>query len=406
MLRDKIPPPSGMTAHVDWGTWGGEPGFDEGNGFGLEATGADEGCRGVPKKNTNTCSCPICNLDLTSWTIPDRETHADACYACMVNGSSTSRTPHDAYHAHTNAPLDVTVALAMTSDPTNYRFAGLPNACAFSNEKSSSSSPDAWLAAHGLARHTRSFTRECIHHDDLFGLTKRELTCFLGMSDVDAEVFLDAAARDFAEATRTAKRGANRSTKRSAAGNNRSTPGSTLRSTTGNSGNCGNLHSGKTHAELQYESMEQHDDEWTQLAMAMSESARDAAMAAPTANATNDGNLVSIDARRDTPRGAGTATTNLRENQENKPVAHSPCIQGIQCYAQKNSNRNGNEHVAPDDGCDEIQFVAETSALAAARVFGRRSVPSTLWGAAGHGGRDRVIPQWVLGGGMGPSEGG
>jgi hypothetical protein len=36
--------------------------------------------------------------------------------------------------------------------------------------------------------------------------------------------------------------------------------------------------------------------------------------------------------------------------------------------------------------------------LEAARALGRRSVPSSLWGAAGHGGRDREIPEWVLGG--------
>ena len=35
--------------------------------------------------------------------------------------------------------------------------------------------------------------------------------------------------------------------------------------------------------------------------------------------------------------------------------------------------------------------------LEAARALGRRSVPSSLWGAAGHGGRDREIPEWVLG---------
>jgi hypothetical protein len=38
------------------------------------------------------------------------------------------------------------------------------------------------------------------------------------------------------------------------------------------------------------------------------------------------------------------------------------------------------------------------SVLEAARALGKRSVPSSLWGAAGHGGLDRVIPEWVLGG--------
>ena len=51
----------------------------------------------------------------------------------------------------------------------------------------------------------------------------------------------------------------------------------------------------------------------------------------------------------------------------------------------------------PDDLSDDVDFVAERSALAAARVFRRRSAPSTLWAAAGHGGKDRTIPKWVFG---------
>ena len=60
--------------------------------------------------------------------------------------------------------------------------------------------------------------------------------------------------------------------------------------------------------------------------------------------------------------------------------------------ARPTENEKENENEA--NGVDR----SGRSVLEAARALGKRSVPSSLWGAAGHGGRDRVLPEWVLGG--------
>ena len=80
MRRETISPPAGMTPPAGWGSWVQDA--DGAGGDVTEASGED----GVPRRST--CACPICGLDLSSWTLPDRETHADACVVRALEGGT------------------------------------------------------------------------------------------------------------------------------------------------------------------------------------------------------------------------------------------------------------------------------------------------------------------------------
>ena len=142
MRRETISPPAGMTPPAGWGSWVQDA--DGAGGDVAEASGEDV----VPTRST--CACPICGLDLSSWTLPDRETHADACVARALEGGTTvspretrgvrhDRPPRRAEtNAETHAEMDPSIS------------AGGGASC------------DAFLNRHGLARYApRSRARRC-----------------------------------------------------------------------------------------------------------------------------------------------------------------------------------------------------------------------------------------------------
>lgn len=340
MRRGTILPPSGMTPPADWESWRGDSGaIDEGGRAFWEG---NVNSRGVP-----TCSCPICGLDLTTWTIPDRETHADGCVAAV--GNDTSMTAHDGLTITYDGRVDGGVAMDKTSAPN-----GLRDCLHVSCETKTSCA--SWLASIGLSSYTSSFTRESLFLTDLASLTRGDLKNVLGMSDGDVDVFLEAIGG--MQSTRTTSRG------RTSVDQNQ---------TQNDSKDSSHLTCDERHTE----SLQQHDDECLTLRMAISESVRDVRAANAAGSLQTNGN--------DAPRRADARP----ENQESEPQNKRTETRAE--FPKQSSPKD------PDDLSDDVDFVAERSALAAARVFRRRSAPSTLWAAAGHGGKDRTIPKWVFG---------
>ena len=315
MRRETIAPPSGMAPPAGWGPWV----QDETGAGGEVADASVEG--GVPTRGT--CACPICGLDLSSWTLPDRETHADACVSRALESDAMASPPawggrHDrAPPAETRAETRAETTARVSSGDVR------GGAC------------DAFLNRHGLARYAPAFAREALFPSDLISLTREDLREVLGVRDErDAATFF------------AAVRGSGRRPSRDDVG----------RQTTTSAEAASFASSAATklcREDARLASLEQHDDEWTRVAMAMSASMREVKAPPPTADAKP-------------PRAS-------RENAENE-------------------KENENENEA--NGVDR----SGRSVLEAARALGKRSVPSSLWGAAGHGGRDRVIPEWVLGG--------
>lgn len=314
MRRETIAPPSGMPPPAGWGPW-----VQDESGAGGEVADASVE-DGVPTRGT--CACPICGLDLSSWTLPDRETHADACVSRALESDAMTSPPawggrHDrAPPAETRAETRAETTERISSGDELFRG----GAC------------DAFLNRHGLARYAPAFAREALFPSDLRSLTREDLRDVLGVRDErDAATFFAAVggsllkddvgrlATTSAEAASTALSAAQRLSREDA----------------------------------RLASLEQHDDDWTRLAMAMSASTREVKAPPPTADA-------STRAWRDE---ADEEKENEKENENDARVGRS-----------------------------------ERSVLEAARALGKRSVPSSLWGAAGHGGRDRVLPEWVLGG--------
>ena len=152
-----------------------------------------------------------------------------------------------------------------------------------------------------------------------------------------------------------------------------------------------------TREEARLASLEQHDDEWTRLAMAMSASMRDAPRASVPFSFS-----VPADSRRAEPsfvaptfetRSATFGETSLRDVTNERDALHDERVKRVTRIA-----------ALPETPSETFRRPRESyeargeTVLEAARALGRRSVPSSLWGAAGHGGRDREIPEWVLGG--------
>ena len=378
MRRETISPPAGMTPPAGWGSWVQDA--DGAGGDVAEASGEDV----VPTRST--CACPICGLDLSSWTLPDRETHADACVARALEGGTTvspretrgvrhDRPPRRAEtNAETHAEMDPSIS------------AGGGASC------------DAFLNRHGLARYAPAFAREALFPSDLPSLTREDLRDVLGVRDErDAATFFAAVLGPRSSATDGI--GAVRPFVSEDGGGERRGAEQTRDRQTSNDPRFMSTITTKEEARLA--SLEQHDDEWTRLAMAMSASMRDAPRASfgdanvsPVANANASSASVPADSRRAEPSVAPNA-------------ARSSAIRQTTLRDVTNERDERDERVKPT----RIATLPEAhpfrrprdeargeTVLEAARALGRRSVPSSLWGAAGHGGRDREIPEWVLGG--------
>jgi len=379
MRRETISPTAGMTPPAGWGSWVQDA--DGAGGDVTEASGED----GVPRRST--CACPMCGLDLSSWTLPDRETHADACVVRALEGGTrvSPRETRGVRHDRPPRRAETNADTHAETDPS-ISAGGVAASC------------DAFLDRHGLARYAPAFAREALFPSDLPSLTREDLRDVLGVRDErDAATFFAAVrgSRSFATDEIGAVRpfvsgdgGAERQQTRA-----EQTTG--YRQTSNDDDDpCLMTTMTKRREEARLASLEQHDDEWTRLAMAMSASMRDADMRASFSS-------VPADSRRAEPSfvapTTGTRTaihseTSLRDVTNERDARDIPRVKRVTRIAALPETERPFRR--PRD--DEAVF-GET-VLEAARALGRRSVPSSLWGAAGHGGRDREIPEWVLGG--------
>ena len=382
MRRETISPTAGMTPPAGWGSWVQD--VDGAGGDVTEASGED----GVPRRST--CACPICGLDLSSWTLPDRETHADACVVRALEGGTrvSPRETRGVRHDRPPRRAETNAETHAEMDPSISAGGG--------------ASCDAFLNRHGLARYAPAFAREALFPSDLPSLTREDLRDVLGVRDErDAATFFAAvlgprsSATDGIGAVRPFVSGDGGAERRARA------EGQTTGWQTSNDDDPCFMTTMTTREEARLASLEQHDDEWTRLAMAMSASMRDAPRAffgdanvSPVANANASSASVPADSRKAEPSVAPNA-------------ARSSAIRETTLRDVTNERDERDERVKPTRVAtlpeahpfrrprDEAR--GET-VLEAARALGRRSVPSSLWGAAGHGGRDREIPEWVLGG--------
>lgn len=379
MRRETISPTAGMTPPAGWGSWVQDA--DGAGGDVTEASGED----GVPRRST--CACPMCGLDLSSWTLPDRETHADACVVRALEGGTrvSPRETRGVRHDRPPRRAETNADTHAETDPS-ISAGGVAASC------------DAFLDRHGLARYAPAFAREALFPSDLPSLTREDLRDVLGVRDErDAATFFAAVrgSRSFATDEIGAVRpfvsgdgGAERQQTRA-----EQTTG--YRQTSNDDDDPCLMTTMTTREEARLASLEQHDDEWTRLAMAMSASMRDAPRASSSFSS------VPADSRRAEPsfvapttgtRSATFGETSLRD-VTNERDARDERVKRVTRIA-----------ALPETPSETFRRPRESyeargeTVLEAARALGRRSVPSSLWGAAGHGGRDREIPEWVLGG--------
>ena len=374
MRRETISPPAGMTPPAGWGSWVQDA--DGAGGDVTEASGED----GVPRRST--CACPVCGLDLSSWTLPDRETHADACVVRALEGGTrvSPRETRGVRHDRPPRRAEPNADTHAETDPSSISAGG-------------GASCDAFLDRHGLARYAPAFAREALFPSDLPSLTREDLRDVLGVRDErDAATFFAAVrgSRSFATdgsvgAVRPFVSGDGGAERRARA------EGQTTGWQTSNDDDPCFMTTMTTREEARLASLEQHDDEWTRLAMAMSASMRDAPKSASFSS-------VPADSRRAEPSVAPTGTrfaireTSLRD-VTNERDARDERVKPTRVAALPETLPEPFRRPRDDEARGEKKTVLE-----AARALGRRSVPSSLWGAAGHGGRDREIPEWVLGG--------
>jgi len=378
MRRETISPTAGMTPPAGWGSWVQDA--DGAGGDVTEASGED----GVPRRST--CACPMCGLDLSSWTLPDRETHADACVVRALEGGTrvSPRETRGVRHDRPPRRAETNADTHAETDPS-VSAGGVAASC------------DAFLDRHGLARYAPAFAREALFPSDLPSLTREDLRDVLGVRDErDAATFFAAVrgSRSFATDEIGAVRpfvsgdgGAERQQTRAEQ--------TTNRQTSKDDDPCLMTTMTKRREEARLASLEQHDDEWTRLAMAMSASMRDAPRASSSFSS------VPADSRRAEPsfvaptgtRSAIHSETSLRDVTNERDARDIPRVKRVTRIAALPENPE-NTFRRPR----ETVFGETVTVLEAARALGRRSVPSSLWGAAGHGGRDREIPEWVLGG--------
>ena len=380
MRRETISPTAGMTPPAGWGSWVQDA--DGAGGDVTEASGED----GVPRRST--CACPMCGLDLSSWTLPDRETHADACVVRALEGGTrvSPRETRGVRHDRPPRRAETNADTHAETDPS-ISAGGVAASC------------DAFLDRHGLARYAPAFAREALFPSDLPSLTREDLRDVLGVRDErDAATFFAAVrgSRSFATDEIGAVRpfvsgdgGAERQQTRAEQTTNRQTSND-------DDDPCLMTTMTTKREEARLASLEQHDDEWTRLAMAMSASMRDA----DTRASVPFSSQTPADSRRAEPSfvaPTGTPRSAIRENHSLRDVTNERDARDIPRVKRVTRIAALPETERPFRRPSDDEARGET-VLEAARALGRRSVPSSLWGAAGHGGRDREIPEWVLGG--------
>jgi hypothetical protein len=124
----------------------------------------------------------MCGLDLSSWTLPDRETHADACVARALEGGTTvsPRETRGVRHDRPPRRAETNADTHAETDPSSISAGG-------------GASCDAFLDRHGLARYAPAFAREALFPSDLPSLTREDLRDVLGVRDErDAATFFAA----------------------------------------------------------------------------------------------------------------------------------------------------------------------------------------------------------------------
>ena len=215
--RDTIPPPSGMRPTA------GRSRTDE-NGFGrLEETGSgdlitlvdvnprswarhlSEGTPLVPRlagqaanDTAEVHACPMCGVDLSTWTLPDLEAHGDACLLLTFGEEAEGRRNDTVVTDETRpsegrrgaegrsrdedggvdgAPRRVRRAPPGTDNASPTRWIPPPDAM----DPLLPSDCGAWLASVGLFRFAPAFAREELTMEDAKTLTEEELRDVLGV---------------------------------------------------------------------------------------------------------------------------------------------------------------------------------------------------------------------------------
>ena len=78
-----------MRADAGWPDRGERRGREGGGGGGDDDDDDDCIFASTPAPaapSREPCACPMCGLCLTTWTLPDREAHADACVVAACEG--------------------------------------------------------------------------------------------------------------------------------------------------------------------------------------------------------------------------------------------------------------------------------------------------------------------------------
>ena len=158
-----------MRADAGWPDRGERRGREGGGGGGDDDDDDDCIFASTPAPaapSREPCACPMCGLCLTTWTLPDREAHADACVVAACEGR-----PREAPSSAAPAPSSSSRA---TGDARDF---------------------ERWLRAVGLARHLDAFAREELTLADAPSLTMDDLVTCVGIDDEsEARAFLEAAA--------------------------------------------------------------------------------------------------------------------------------------------------------------------------------------------------------------------
>ena len=359
MRRETIAPPTGMAPPAGWAPW-----VQDAHGVGgdfAEASVDD----GVPTRG-GTCACPVCELDLSSWTLPDREMHADACVARALEGGATV-----ASHRQTRVRGHDRPPPAEMRAETHHAAFSLP--ATPSSGASSGGACEAFLRRLGLARYAPAFAREALFSSDLPSLTPEDLRDVLGVRDE----------RDVAAILAAARSGPGPPSSDDADPPSIAFPRGAAATTASSSREAARL-----------ASLERHDVEWTHVAMAVSASTH---RSAPPRGAGTSAAAVSPATRDETRDEKALAARAFRERSDaaNRPERRAANPRDEETLLAAPAARTDGDR--DDDVGSREKGDGSGSVLEAARSLGRRSVPSSLWGAAGHGGRDREIPRWVLG---------
>lgn len=440
MRRATIAPPTGMTPPMDWDEQSNLSADPTSPGRVVDGHAECATAGGVPPREG--CACPMCGLDLTTWTLPDREAHADACLVATFGDADAPAVPRD----------DPVATQPPRASVPPSRADWAPREAARSSPASralpaTSPTLGAWLASIGLEHHDPAFAREELTLADLPLITEDDLRDVVGMTDPDeVSRFARAARRDagrvdtsaptsapisapvsapISAPSRTDGRVARDVSRKRARGARRDVRVRRDGDLAAEEAELRGEPPSAVRAARALDDAAAHDREWLELAMAMSASMDEAPAAVVVARGDYGGvRLVDNSFRERQPPhrrasgdgdeyGLGRIVAAREEARTTAPEAG-----GREVARLGRSPSTSIAAVADDGGEDEddangLRGAEEvsargaareraSSALAAARArAARRSAPSRLWAVAGHGGRDRPLPAWVVGGGGG-----